>query len=119
MTDFCLRRPMLERILLHAKLMDRMMEGVSVDAAVAARLDRGSALYEARTRCIGCCNERQCRDWLARLEADDASNEPPEFCCNAEFFRALRPKPQGALASRPMEDHHESWATRNPHQAAG
>ena len=66
MTDFCFSRPMLERVLHHAELMDRMMERVGVNAAVAARVDRGMAWYEARTRCIGCSSERQCRDWLAR-----------------------------------------------------
>jgi Family of unknown function (DUF6455) len=102
MTDFCFRRPMLERILYHAELMDRMMVRVGVDAAIAVRPDRGMAWYEARTRCIGCCNERQCRDWLAPLEID-ASSEPPEFCCNAEFFRALRPRSEGTLASLPPD----------------
>ena len=86
MSDFCYSRPMLNRVFCQAERMDRMMDRVGVDPAAAARVDRGMALYEARTRCIACCNERQCRDWLARSEPV-ASSEPPEFCHNAEFFR--------------------------------
>ena len=128
MTDFCLSRPMLERVLRHAELMDSMMERVGVDAAVAARVDRGMAWYEARTRCIGCSSERECRDWLSRAEVD-VPNEPPMFCCNADFFQPLRPRAQGSLAtSSPspsfppsfgsMEDPHDRSITPpRPHQA--
>jgi hypothetical protein len=100
MTDFCFSRPMLQRILYHAELMDRAMKRVGVDAVVAARLDRGMAWYEARTRCIGCCNERQCRDWLER--EDDSSREPPEFCCNAEFFRTLQSRTRAPCPCPPF-----------------
>ena len=86
MSDFCYSRPMLNRVIRQAELMDRMMERVGVDPAAAARIDRGMASYEARTRCIACCSERQCRDWLARSDAE-ASSEPPQFCHNAKFFR--------------------------------
>jgi hypothetical protein len=95
MTDFCLDSPMLDQILRHAELMDRMMDCVGVDAAAAIRIDQGMALYEARTRCIGCCHERQCRDWLARTEVNK-SNEAPEFCCNTKFFWTLQRRAQGA-----------------------
>jgi hypothetical protein len=89
MTDFCYSRPMLNRILRHAELMDRMMERVGVNSAVAARLDRGMAWYEARTRCVACSNERQCRDWLGSAETGSCAN-PPAFCHNAKFFRVLQ-----------------------------
>ena len=91
MSDHSHRRPMLDRVFRHAELMDRMMERVGIDAAAAARLGMGTAFYKARTRCIGCCRERQCRDWLARSEFG-APGEPPEFCSDAEFFRRLRSK---------------------------
>ena len=68
MSDFCYGRPMLNRIFRQAELMDRVMERVGVDLPVAARLDRGMAWYEARTKCIACCNERQCRAWLERSD---------------------------------------------------
>ncbi len=90
MSDFCYSRPMLDRIFRQAELMDRMMERVGVDPAAAARVDRGMAWYEARTRCIACCSDRQCRDWLACSETS-AVLEPPEFCRNGEFFRRCGP----------------------------
>jgi hypothetical protein len=89
MSDLCYSRPMLNRIFRQAELMDRMMERVGVDPATAARLDKGMALYEARTRCIACCSERKCLDWLGRPPAEGCS-DPPEFCHNAEFFRSCR-----------------------------
>ena len=54
MSDFCYSRPMLKRVLKQAELMDRMRERLGVGAATAARLDKGTAWYEARTRCIAC-----------------------------------------------------------------
>jgi hypothetical protein len=91
MRDCGYGRPMLDRVFRHAELMDRMMQRIGIDAAAAARLEKGMAFYKARTRCIGCFRERQCRDWLARSEID-APGEPPAFCSDAEFFRRLRSK---------------------------
>jgi hypothetical protein len=89
MSDFCYSRPMLNRVLRHAQLMDRMMERVGVDTAKAARIDKGVAWYEARTRCIACNSERECVHWLKRPQAR-APSEIPEFCANAAFFRSCR-----------------------------
>ena len=89
MSDFCYSAPMLERVFRQAELMDRMMERVGVNPVAAARLDRGMAWYEARTKCIACHSERQCRAWIERSQADPSS-EPPEFCQNAEFFRSCK-----------------------------
>ena len=86
MSDFCYSRPMLNRVLQQAELMDRMMEHLGVNAATAARLDKGTAFYEARTRCIACHCERQCQNWLRRPPVEP-SMEPPEFCHNSAFFR--------------------------------
>ena len=91
MSDRGYGRPMLDRVFGHAELTHRMMERVGIDAAAVARLEKGVALYKARTRCIGCCRERQCRDWLARSEIGTPW-EPPEFCSDAEFFRRLPSK---------------------------
>jgi Family of unknown function (DUF6455) len=77
---------MFDRVFRQTELMDRMMGCVGVDPIAAARVDKGMAWYEARTKCIACCSERQCRDWLARSEAQ-AFSDPPEFCQNASFFR--------------------------------
>lgn len=83
MSDFCYGRPMLDRIFRQAELMDRVMERLGVDPFAAARLDRGMAWYEARTKCIACCHERECRSWLERSDPYPA---PPQPCPNAEFF---------------------------------
>ncbi|MGE0850972.1 MAG: DUF6455 family protein [Hyphomicrobiaceae bacterium] len=85
MGDFCQRRPMLERVFAQADLMDRVMERVGVDAPTAARLDRGMTWYEARSRCIACPYDRQCREWVAPT-ADAAPRSAPLYCENADFF---------------------------------
>ena len=84
MSDFCYARPMLDRIFRQAELMDCVMQRLGIDPATAARLDRGTAWYEARTRCIACCDERQCRAWLASADPPTAL---PSSCANGEFFR--------------------------------
>ena len=89
MTDFCYSRPMLKRVLQQAALMDRMMEAVGVNPARAARIDRGTAWYEARSRCIACTSEPNCRSWL-RQRGRAKPSAPPAFCANADYFRAAR-----------------------------
>jgi Family of unknown function (DUF6455) len=89
MGDFCFDRPMLKRVFRQVALMDAMMQRVGVDAAAAARDSEGTAWYEARTRCIGCCSEKQCRDWLAQPPTASPA-EPPEFCHNADFLKRCR-----------------------------
>ena len=75
----------LDRIFRHAELMDRVMERLGIDPSVAARLDRGMAWYEARTRCLACRDERQCRLWLE--QTDPVPTAPPRPCATAEFLR--------------------------------
>jgi hypothetical protein len=89
MTDFCYSWPQLTRVLTQAAQMDRMMDALGVSPARAARIDRGTAFYEARTRCIACTADQSCRAWLAELEGRKAP-APPAFCANAEFFRIAR-----------------------------
>jgi hypothetical protein len=86
MSDFCYSRPTLNLVLQQAELMDSIMELLGVDTATAARLDMGTAWYEARTRCIACHSEWQCQDWL-RHPPVKPSMEPPDFCHNSAFFR--------------------------------
>jgi hypothetical protein len=52
MGDFCDSRPMRNRVLQQAELMDRMMERLWIDPVVAARLENGMARYESRSQCI-------------------------------------------------------------------
>ena len=83
MSDFCFSWPMLNHVLSQAELMDQMMSRLGVNPAVAVRIDRGTAFYEARTRCIDCPSGGSCRCWLASSEA---SPMPPNFCPNEAFF---------------------------------
>ena len=87
MSDFCYSRPMFSRIFHQAELMDRMMEVVGVNPAVATRVDKGQAWYEARTNCISCRHECECRNWL---ECSEALPMPPNFCPNVEFFHRCK-----------------------------
>ena len=98
MSDFCYTRPMFDRVFRQAELMDRMMGRVGVDPIAAARVDKGMAWYEARTKCIACCSERQCRDWLARSEAQairsrrSSVTTPSSFCiADKEYGRDRSP----------------------------
>lgn len=63
------------------ELMVRMMDRMAVNWTMAARIDGGLAWYAARTKCIFCLHEAECRSWLEDPEA------LPEFCSNAKFFR--------------------------------
>jgi len=83
MSDFCFSWPMFNHVLSQAERMDQMMSRLGVNPAVAARIDRGAAFYEARTRCIDCLSVGSCRSWLVSSEA---SPMPPDFCPIAAFF---------------------------------
>ncbi|KAB2943627.1 MAG: DUF6455 family protein [Hyphomicrobium sp.] len=63
------------------ELMMRMMDRMAVNWKMAERVDGGLAWYAARSKCIFCRHERECRSWLEHPEA------LPEFCLNAKFFR--------------------------------
>ncbi len=84
MRDFCHSRPMSARVLRQTDLMDRMIERMELDPAEVVRLHGGRAWYEARSRCIACQSERQCRDWLAQAPP---RSQPPVFCPGVQFFR--------------------------------
>ena len=106
MSDFCYSRPMLNRVLQQAELMDRMMERLRIDPVVAARLENGMAWYEARSQCIACHSERQCQEWLKRAPTEP-SIEPPDFCLNTEFFRSCPASDRRPSRSVLMEEHNE------------
>jgi len=92
---------MMQRVLQQAKLMDSMMECIGVEPVRAARMDKGMAWYEARSRCIACVHDRRCAAWISGQITQTSA--PPEYCGNAEFFRQTKTGP-----SEGMEDHHES-----------
>jgi hypothetical protein len=57
--------------------------GRCINPAIAARLDKREAWYEARSNCISCCHECKCRNWLE----SEGLPVPPDFCPNVEFFQ--------------------------------
>ena len=67
----------------HPELMQRMMERMAVNTTMGVRVDGGMAWCEARTKCIFCRHEEECRHWLDGWEAP---REPPDFCPLVEFF---------------------------------
>lgn len=87
MTDFCYRFPVFNRVLTQADVMDRMLETLEIDPIDAARCDAGMSWFEARTRCIDCLNDRQCRQWLEQTRRAEAA---PEFCANRDFLQQCR-----------------------------
>lgn len=75
--------PMFRHVWRRAELLERVTQELRVDAAQAARLDRGQAVRDARDRCLNCEHESECRDWL---EAADGLPLPPSFCPNQVYF---------------------------------
>ena len=62
------------------ELMVRMMDRMAVNWKMAARIDGGLAWYAARTKCIFCRHEAECRSWIGDPDA------MPAFCPNVKFF---------------------------------
>jgi Family of unknown function (DUF6455) len=82
--SFSYRLSVLDQNAPQPELMERMMGRMVVNSNMATRIDGGMAWYEARTKCIFCRRERQCRNWL---EGGESLREPTDFCPNVEFFR--------------------------------
>jgi hypothetical protein len=78
----------LKQILRRQELMDSVMQTSGVDVLTAIRADNGQAFFEARAKCRVCLHERDCRNWW--LESCEALRQPPNFCPNANFFRACK-----------------------------
>jgi hypothetical protein len=79
MNDFGYRCQMLDGTFHRPELMERML----VISCEANRVDGGMALSEARTKCIFCRHQAECRLWL---EGSKTVRGPTDFCPNAEFF---------------------------------
>ena len=88
MSDFCHDWPVYNRVFRQAELMDRMLASLGASPSIAVRRDSGMAWYEARTRCIDCVHEHQCRAWM---EIEQAASTEPDFCPNMQFFLDCRP----------------------------
>ena len=89
MSDYCYSFPLLNRVFTQAELMDRMLARMGLDPVDVIRHDHGASWYEARTRCIDCTVERECKSWLATVPTDGSQAEHPGFCPNAAFFGTL------------------------------
>lgn len=76
--------PMLDRNSRQPELMQRMMDRLGVNQALATRVDGGMAWAEARTKCVFCRNEQGCRAWL---EGSEGAPMPQGLCPNIGFFR--------------------------------
>ncbi len=61
-----------------------MMERMGANPGVAVRIDKGNAWYEARTKCVSCWHEYECRNWL---EGSEVLQGPTDFCPNVAFFQ--------------------------------
>ena len=99
MSDFCYSWPIFNRVFRQAEQMDRMMERVGARPEVAVRIDQGMAWYDARTKCIDCLAEQECRRWL---QSTCATATSPDFCPNACFFRQCARK--GATTIRQADE---------------
>jgi hypothetical protein len=85
MSDYCYSFPVFNRVLDRADLMDRMMARVGTDRLQAMRAEQGMCWYQARTRCLECNAECQCRAWL-KAQPDGEPAAAPAFCPNAAFL---------------------------------
>jgi hypothetical protein len=93
--------PMFRHALRQQQLMDDMMQVLGVDILTAVRADGGQAFVEARAKCRNCPHGNVCCRWL---ESPQATPFPPDFCPNAEFFRACGLLGQHGLWRERRED---------------
>ena len=79
--------PMFRHVERRATRMADMIQHVAVDTTKLVRLRRGNAYAEARTKCLDCCNSRECLLWL---DAYPPSGETPTFCPNFALFESCK-----------------------------
>lgn len=87
MSDYCYGFPIFHRVEAQAELMDRMLQHARITRLELIRRDSGASWYEARTRCLECHLDRECRAWLAAHMAEPDA-DLPEFCPNVRVLRA-------------------------------
>ena len=79
--------PMFRHVERQATRLADMMQRVEVDTTKLVRQRMGDAYAEARTKCIVCCNSRECLLWL---DANPPSCEAPTFCPNFALFASCK-----------------------------
>jgi hypothetical protein len=77
---------MFRRVENRARRMHEIMQRLGVDAGVLARLRRGDAYADARSRCLFCGTSDKCLRWLAQA----GEGKRPEFCPNLTLFEACK-----------------------------
>jgi hypothetical protein len=78
---------MTRRVERQAARMHEVMERLDVDGAALARVRRGQAYADARTRCLTCGTSERCLRWLDNGPTQIGS---PEFCPNLRLFKEFR-----------------------------
>jgi Family of unknown function (DUF6455) len=73
-----------QQILRRHALMDYMMDKCGVDPVKVVRA--GDAFADARAKCANCPHDDGCHNWIVQ----GGGVEPPDFCANAELFRACK-----------------------------
>lgn len=79
-----MRWPMTRQVERQATRMHEMMEQLNVDGAELARVRKGEAYMEARTKCLVCVYSERCLKWL---DSKPAAEDTPVFCPNLELFK--------------------------------
>ncbi len=80
------RWPLTDQVWRQFGQFDLVMERTGVDPVFAARKAGGTAIAQARTVCLVCLRQKQCRFLLEHDEADAIM----AFCPNAGFFDSCR-----------------------------
>ena len=88
MSDYCYSYPVFKRVEQQAGQMDRVLAHAGIAALAIIRHDGGAAWFEARTRCIECPDDRQCRAWLDG-KTEGKPQAVPAFCPNKASFDAI------------------------------
>jgi len=86
--------PMFCRVEDRARRMHKMMQRFDVDTGMLARLRRGDAYAEARSRSLFCGTSDKC---LRRLE-QSGNGKRPEFCPNLTLFEKCKREDPVTLA---------------------
>jgi hypothetical protein len=81
--------PIFNRVIAQTDLMDRMIARTGADPLVAIRRDGVAAWHQARSRCVDCVADEQCRRWLDSTPCDEPQ-DVPAFCANRAFIEACR-----------------------------
>jgi hypothetical protein len=83
--------PMFRQVERRAIRLHQMMARLGVDVAQFARIRRGDAYAEARTRCLYCGTAEMCLRWL---DGSGRQDRLPEFCPNLRDFETCMKAPK-------------------------